>query len=651
VPRNQANYAWVDRYATVGDFSERVFTQDDFPRGTTSATLTAADGTVWYELNDGFLTAVRYQYTGQPIVNVTPAPPIPDDPTQFPVADVPRLKIRVLYRLMEKLAPAPVTMAFPLDNGERYYTTGGIGTVATELEAALLTAIYRKDYGGTLRPGNANMEVDRRTWTYRAVAGGGGEWAVLEDRRSSYYLNIYFHEWAGHRRVAPRTPPANGTLGSIITVGLGATGHVKCAACRTTLRMYIHNGRRWGYCTECGVYVAADVAAAATIAALNRFRAGADRQQRARRIHNYSYKPDPRFFGTDRRQPSTLYFGIEHEFEVEKKMHPESFMELVEKQDKAGLLYGKSDGSLKHGVELVSHPMTFEYFQEKYPAGVADLIAKHGQIEWDGRRQCGVHIHMSRDAFGKPYHLYKFLHFIYSEPALVQKIAGREGCVIGGHEMCSYDRTLYGSKMVADRKNKRAVASVDAQVLDIARGKNMYAPRYMAANVSNRTTIELRVFASTVNHLRMRAFVQFADAAFYFTREGRMKHPHASRVINRTNFEAYVEKNRNKYPDLKAVLEGKATHDIEPVEYLSRLRGEAVTDQVARVAAVADELRLEGVGQDRPFRQVFMVGDELARIRREVANEIGNIPAVPIDGEDWLQVRVDADGRIVQNHP
>jgi hypothetical protein len=315
-------------------------------------------------------------------------------------------------------------------------------------------------------------------------------------------------------------------------------------------------------------------------------RAARNREYQPRLINNYTYKPDPKFFGTERPEAGTLYFGVEHEFEVERNLYPNEFMVKVVAADKDKLFYGKQDGSLRHGVELVSHPMTFEYFQEKYPAKVADLITTHAQVEWQGAKQCGVHIHMSREAFGRPYHLYKFLHFIYSEADLVKFIAGREGCVIHGDEMCSYDRDRYGSKMAWNPKSRTHEPSVNANVLDIARGKNTHAPRYMAANVQNRTTIELRVFASTVNHLRMRAYVQFADAAFYFTREGRMKHRHANRVINRENFESYVEQNKDRYPDLLATLQGKATHDVEPAEYLNRLGKGKTRAKVAEAMAV-----------------------------------------------------------------
>ena len=80
-------------------------------------------------------------------------------------------------------------------------------------------------------------------------------------------------------------------------------------------------------------------------------------------ILNYSYKPDPIFYGTD----SNLYLGVELEIDDGDGSH-EDAKEILRIANAAGShIYIKHDGSLDSGFEIVTHPMTLQYHMEVLP--------------------------------------------------------------------------------------------------------------------------------------------------------------------------------------------------------------------------------------------------------------------------------------------
>lgn len=305
------------------------------------------------------------------------------------------------------------------------------------------------------------------------------------------------------------------------------------------------------------------------------------------RIHNYTHKPAPRFYG---RTDNALYFGIENELEVLPDGNiDQAAYEVTQATKGSGLLYYKNDSSLKHGFEIVSHPMSFTYSQKSLPDELGEVFQQRFQNWWTGERgsrleQCGLHVHMSRAAFGPasrlavgpryvdeytgqlvregtarraPYHLYKFARFIYDNPKLVQHVAGRPGPVINGNETCSYDMSKLGLRKTFDHRTKQIIASSHLQLREIARGKVLvgHDRRYMALNFDPPETVELRVFKATTNLRRIKAAVQFCDAAFYYTKYNKLHCRYdANKVITAEGFAKYVDAHQPRYADLLGVL-------------------------------------------------------------------------------------------------
>ena len=300
-------------------------------------------------------------------------------------------------------------------------------------------------------------------------------------------------------------------------------------------------------------------------------------------IRNYTYKPRATFFG---RSASSLFFGIEHEVECKPDAVPSEIANQIYKAmgQQQGLFYFKADGSIRHGFEIVTHPMSFNYAMKHWPMAAAEVISNNCLNHWGDDYNCGVHIHMSRDAFGpagpiiikkgdlttqrafnmhgfdgvpkiRPaYHLYKFMQFIYKNPDLVKFVAGREAAYINGHEMASYNKEEM-ARYVRRNKNGDDYIDADRGLKEVIKGRWQAESRYVAVNLQNEHTVELRIFRSTTNHRRLRAYIQFADALFYYSKKRHLYCKYnANKQMSATGFEEYIRTHPARYDDLIEVF-------------------------------------------------------------------------------------------------
>jgi DNA-directed RNA polymerase subunit RPC12/RpoP len=75
-------------------------------------------------------------------------------------------------------------------------------------------------------------------------------------------------------------------------------------------------------------------------------------------IHDYGYKPAPKFYGSA--NSNAPFMGVELEVDHGSKC-TDCARTLTKLNKPDVLLYCKHDGSLDEGVEIVTHPMTLEY--------------------------------------------------------------------------------------------------------------------------------------------------------------------------------------------------------------------------------------------------------------------------------------------------
>jgi hypothetical protein len=250
-------------------------------------------------------------------------------------------------------------------------------------------------------------------------------------------------------------------------------------------------------------------------------------------IHAHNYRPKKfRFKASklqqDRPRVDTLHYGIElevenigvdregkHKYLMNREAMATRALDFMGRED----IYVVHDGSLTRspdgGIEIVTHPMTWEYYREnidRWDKLLMNLRKWGGQAWRPGT--CGLHYHMTKGAFNT-FQLYKFTDFFYKKSAqnFVTAIAGRHG-----HERYARfnktDMTPEGVKRTAKRKN------------------NASGDRYAAVNLTNATTVELRMFRGSLEPLLFHKNMEFLQALFEFSRDTKPSDMVASKFVD-----------------------------------------------------------------------------------------------------------------------
>ena len=216
-----------------------------------------------------------------------------------------------------------------------------------------------------------------------------------------------------------------------------------------------------------------------------------DRIEADRVINDYYYHPEPIFHGEGPR-----WFGWELEIDGsgERQDYARQILDVANAE--ATNLYIKHDGSLDEGMELVTHPMSLDYHLNTMPW--ENVLNKAIALGYNSHRTstCGLHVHISRDAFGQTeleqelaiarlrYFVEKFwpelLRFSRRTERQMNRWASR-----------------YGMKLSPK------------EVMDSAKDSRM--GRYTAVNLTNRETIEIRLFRGTLKLNTLRATLQLVN--------------------------------------------------------------------------------------------------------------------------------------------
>ncbi|CAK7067030.1 MAG: hypothetical protein DELT_01687 [Desulfovibrio sp.] len=202
------------------------------------------------------------------------------------------------------------------------------------------------------------------------------------------------------------------------------------------------------------------------------------------RIHDYSYTPQYEFHHTyaDTAEHK-LYFGFELEIEVAA-----CISDACDEVDGFPYLYMKSDSSISHGFEIVSHPGTLNYWHQEEKA-IAPLLRQLKALGCNAEPQ-GLHVHISKGLMQEA-HRIRFQSFFDANKELMHKVARRSECGYSKHKDLSH----------CDWKN--AANNSD---------------RYQAVNWQNAKTVEIRMFRGTLKIDEFMASIEFCHAAYQFTK-------------------------------------------------------------------------------------------------------------------------------------
>lgn len=261
-------------------------------------------------------------------------------------------------------------------------------------------------------------------------------------------------------------------------------------------------------------------------------------------IHSYGYKPNPIFFGT-----GTYHMGFELEVENRRSSSRLEGAQLA--QDTLdNHAYMKSDASLEDGFEIVTHPHTLAYYQQDFEWEVLSKLRRNGFRSWD-TTTCGLHVHVSRTAFGgmvdystsaseilrMQAHQLRFMKLIYDNERQVSRIAGR---------------------------SSSSYASFSDKGRLIPKVKQGYSERghFSAVNVENYATLEIRVFKGSLRKERILSALEFVSASVEYTRN--LKVTGNNTALSWLRFTAYVSQEATTYPNLALIMSESFTREQDP---------------------------------------------------------------------------------------
>ena len=207
---------------------------------------------------------------------------------------------------------------------------------------------------------------------------------------------------------------------------------------------------------------------------------------------SYYFKPTPIFYGEGKR-----FFGVELEIDGAGEDNDNAAEILHIANVERPLVYCKHDGSLDDGFEIVTHPMTLDFHLHNMPwEQIVEEAKKLGYTSHQAGT-CGLHVHVNRNAFGETEVqqdavIARILYFVEKNWEELLKFSRRT------QSQLDQWAARYGYK------------DQPKELLDHAK-KSAHAGRYTSVNLTNKNTIEFRIFRGTLKHNTLIATLQLLD--------------------------------------------------------------------------------------------------------------------------------------------
>lgn len=214
-----------------------------------------------------------------------------------------------------------------------------------------------------------------------------------------------------------------------------------------------------------------------------------DRPNNRRVIRSYhSSKDEIQFQHDDWTRKYRRFFGVELEVESERGERQENAAAIdgYVNNDGTRRLFFESDGSLTCGFEIITQPMSLPAVREAFKFLQIKELTRN--LKSHNTTTCGLHVHVSRDGM-TDLQIGKIVSFI-NDPKHESFIRG-----LARRYATGYSRVK--EKTVKDCRS---------------------GDRYEAVNLTNRKTIEFRIFKGSLKYEAVIAAVEFCNALVEFTK-------------------------------------------------------------------------------------------------------------------------------------
>lgn len=194
---------------------------------------------------------------------------------------------------------------------------------------------------------------------------------------------------------------------------------------------------------------------------------------------------------------NTRFFGVELETDDAKDKYNTYDLEEIASEIKGyfpkNYIHAKRDGSLDNGIEFVTEPSTWEYLESQ---AENIKLALNCIYNYDMRSHdtttCGLHCHINKQSFSDWEKSTAFMILWLDK---------------NWDNMVKFSRRNYDSLEQWAKKNNIPDYVENENIYDVLRLSNN--DRYNAINITNRDTIEFRLFRGTLNYKTLSATIEF----------------------------------------------------------------------------------------------------------------------------------------------
>lgn len=249
--------------------------------------------------------------------------------------------------------------------------------------------------------------------------------------------------------------------------------------------------------------------------------------------HSHSYNE---FLTTNKDDENTTLFGVELEVECDEEFTPKSVYENVEDIIKDDF-YVEKDGSLINGFEIISKPFSYNYMVENLENTFEELTKKLQYQINNKATSNGMHIHMSKLNEKHTFNMVCVTEYYQAE---LTTLANREG------------RSLKRwAKFLIDIQDHNLLSEnmINYEIDDDF--------RYLALNISNTNTLELRIFNSTNDDKEILGRIELVANMYAWAEENQINN--FKNMPNFIDVATYKTNNYVSYILEKYGMLGKAT--------------------------------------------------------------------------------------------
>lgn len=235
-------------------------------------------------------------------------------------------------------------------------------------------------------------------------------------------------------------------------------------------------------------------------------------------VYGYHDFNDWEFYKTDSEEEPPFYIG--HELEVENPNYDNSCKSYLYNHLNVVLMH---DGSLDTGYEIISHPQSFNYImanRDRYKEAFEKLISNgYKSHETD---TCGLHFHVSRPFYNRIRELENNWSRTTEEDNELIELRNKQNDIIDRIilVMETYKEELIKfSRRKTSQLSRWAKFMSDSDRTPSGGIKSLYyikkhkdtCDRYQALNLTNRATIEFRIFKGTLKYETFMASIELVN--------------------------------------------------------------------------------------------------------------------------------------------